>query len=109
MIHVIQSMNHSFEAFEPSPENGGHTDMITIFNRKEMAITYSMKEQARIRDILTAEGIDYIIDTKGTVMRNMGARGPAIQQFGENITASTEYRIYVLKKDYDKASHLIHT
>ena len=74
MIHVIQSMNHSFEAFEPSPENGGHTDMITIFNRKELAITYSMKEQARIRDILTAEGIDYIIDTKGTVMRNMGAR-----------------------------------
>ncbi len=50
--------------------------MITIFNRKELAITYSMKEQARIRDILTAEGIDYIIDTKGTVMRNMGARGP---------------------------------
>lgn len=83
--------------------------MITIFNRKELAITYSTNEQARIRDILTAEGIDYIIDTKGTVMRNMGARGPAIQQFGENITAGTEYRIYVLKKDYDKASHLIHT
>ena len=52
--------------------------MITIFNRKELAITYSTNEQARIRDILTAEGIDYIIDTKGTVMRNMGARGPAI-------------------------------
>ena len=82
--------------------------MITIFNRKELAITYSISEQARIRNLLAAEGIKYIIDTKGTFMRNFGSRGATIQQFGENITACTEYRIYVLKSDYDKASHLIH-
>ena len=75
--------------------------MITIFNRKELAITYSISEQARIRNLLAAEGIKYIIDTKGTFMRNFGSRGATIQQFGENITAGTEYRIYVLKSDYD--------
>ena len=50
--------------------------MITIFNRKELAITYSISEQARIRNLLAAEGIKYIIDTKGTFMRNFGSGEP---------------------------------
>ena len=35
--------------------------MITIFNRKELITVYSMQSQAKMRDILTENGIDYKI------------------------------------------------
>ena len=35
--------------------------MITIFNRKEVCITYDMKRQAEVREILQRENIDYRI------------------------------------------------
>ena len=37
--------------------------MITIFNRKELTITYDLNEQARVRTLLAAEGIDYSVKT----------------------------------------------
>ena len=33
--------------------------MITIFNRKELLVTFDMKRQGNVRDILSANGIDY--------------------------------------------------
>ena len=35
--------------------------MITIFNRKELIITYDIIIQSKIRDILASHNIDYII------------------------------------------------
>ena len=32
--------------------------MITIFNRKELCITFDFKEQARVRDVLAVNNID---------------------------------------------------
>ncbi len=81
--------------------------MITIFNRKELAITYSMEEQARIRSILAANAIDYVLNVKDNSMRGMGARRPAVTQFGDHALRSCEYIFYVLKTDYERASHLI--
>ena len=37
--------------------------MITIFNRKEICLTYDIKRQAEVRDILQGAGIDYRIKT----------------------------------------------
>lgn len=37
--------------------------MITIFNRKELAVTMSMDRQAEIRSILQSNGIDYSVKT----------------------------------------------
>ena len=34
---------------------------VTPFNCKELFVTYSLKEQARVRDVLSAEGIGYDI------------------------------------------------
>ena len=33
--------------------------MITIFNRKELLVTMDMNQQANVRNILSANGVDY--------------------------------------------------
>ena len=66
--------------------------MITIFNRKQLIITYDVTTQAKIRDILSSNNIDYTIN-------------PIM--FSARTYASAEYKIYVRKKDYKYASFLI--
>ena len=66
--------------------------MITIFNRKQLMITYDITIQAKIRDILSANNIDYTIN-------------PIM--FSARTYTSAEYKIYVRKKDYKYASFLI--
>ena len=65
--------------------------MITIFNRKQLIITYDITIQSKIRDILTANGVDYTIN-------------PIMGLYG---STQAEYKIYVHKKDYDYALKLI--
>lgn len=83
--------------------------MITIFNRKEAAITYSIKRQSQIRDILATNHIDYIVDITGRALRGARNRGMVVGPYLEDVNQSTEYRIYVKKKDYEAASALIRT
>ncbi len=65
--------------------------MITIFNRKQLILTYDMTIQARVREILAANDIDYYINP---------------YKFDKRCVAP-EYKIYVLKKDYENAKYLI--
>jgi len=65
--------------------------MITIFNRKQLILTYDMTIQAKVREILAANDIDYYINP---------------YKFDQRSTAA-EYKIYVLKKDYENAKYLI--
>lgn len=81
--------------------------MITVFNRKELAVTYSIKRQSEIRGILEANQIDYVIDTNGTVMRNVGGNRMMLSQVWEKPEQGTEYKIYVKKQDYERAAQLI--
>lgn len=83
--------------------------MITIFNRKEAAITYSIKRQALIRDVLAANHIDYNVNVTGRAWRGARSRGMMVGPYLEDVNQSTEYRIYVKKKDYEAASALIRT
>ena len=82
--------------------------MITIFNRREVAITYSMDGQARIRELLSANGIDYrykVMDrTSPSVLTSNRARTGT---FGYNMNYTNEYIFYVHKKDYQAAKALI--
>ena len=75
--------------------------MITIFNRKEVLITLSIEKQADIRTILVDNNIAYVVNTYNNSGPIAGGR------FGENPNYSLEYRIFVNKKDYDKANFLI--
>ena len=82
--------------------------MITIFNRREVLITMDTKRQSSVRDILSANGIDYTV--KVTNLQNASpmysSRG-RVGSFGINQNYSYEYKIYVHKKDYDSALSLI--
>ena len=65
--------------------------MITIFNRRQLIITYDITIQSKIRDILSANNIDYSIN-------------PIMGLYG---SPQSEYKIYVRKKDYEQAYYLI--
>ena len=83
--------------------------MITIFNRKELCITFDMKEQSRVRDILAANKIDYIIKTLNRMSPSPVAAGSRARTgtFGQDTSTMYEYKIYVHKNDYEEAVHLI--
>lgn len=78
--------------------------MIHIFNRKELTITYSMETQAKIRDILSAEGIDYRIKTVSAFSSGSRTRSGS---FGISADTAYEYKFYVKRNDYDRAALLI--
>ena len=83
--------------------------MITIFNRKELFITFDMKEFARIRDILAANKIPYYLkinsSSYGGSLSGGARRTVAIQSSDHPLPY--EHKIYVHKKDYEYASKLI--
>lgn len=66
--------------------------MITIFNRRELVMTYDTGIQSKVRDILAANNIDYTIN-------------PIM--FSARMFTASEYKIYVKKSDYERASYLI--
>ena len=83
--------------------------MITIFDRKELTVTRSMEEQARIRDILATHQIDYqvkTVDRSSPTSFSAGTRA-RIGSCGERAELAHEYAIYVKKKDLEKAAYLI--
>ena len=84
--------------------------MITIFNRKELLITYDMKKQSEVRTILCDHNIEYIVKVKNLLSPSLmrgGARGH-VGTLGVDATKSYEYKIYVKKTDYEKAIGLMH-
>lgn len=83
--------------------------MITIFNRKELVLTYSMKTQGEVRMMLSRNKIPYKITVK-----NMGdthsVRGHSGVPFGSGGLSSDllyEYHIFVHKDDFEKACALL--
>lgn len=83
--------------------------MITVLNRKELTTTYNMNEQARVRDILNVNGIDYDIKVVDRMSPTPMATGTRTRTgtFGQNQDSMKEYVIYVKKKDYEQAISLI--
>ena len=82
--------------------------MITIFTRKELLITLDMKHQANVRDILSANGIDYTVKVTNLQSASViGSSRARVGTFGINQNYSYEYKIYVHKKDYEHALRLI--
>ncbi|MCU6686522.1 hypothetical protein OCV99_08170 [Dorea acetigenes] len=83
--------------------------MITIFNRKELITVYSMQSQAKMRDILTENGIDYkirVVNRKSPSPMAAGSRAHT-GTFGENLAMEYEYIFYVKREDVARASHLV--
>lgn len=86
----------------------GKVKMITIFNRKELLITLDMKKQSEIREILSANNIEYVVKTTNLQSATVvGSQRAYTGNYGINQDYSYEYKIYVRKEDFDRASSLI--
>ena len=81
--------------------------MLTIFNRRELHMTYDMSDRVRVCDILRANGIDYRLKTTNTTASALGGRRGG-STLGVDMDYAYEYKIYVHKNDYERALHLIH-
>ena len=83
-------------------------DKFTIFTRRELLVTFDMKRQGNVCDILSANSIKYIVRVinrqNAAVLGSSRARTGS---FGMNTNLFYEYKIYVHKKDYDNAMRLI--
>lgn len=77
--------------------------MITIFNRKELFVTFNMEQQGLIRDRLKANNVDYRI----RVVSGGSSSRTRINHFGGHTSLDTQYIFYVKKKDYDEACAVI--
>lgn len=78
--------------------------MLTIFNRRELTVTFSMKRQAEIREALTAAGINYSLSTRQDPAT---ARGQATLGTGGRSQRELEYVFYVHKDDVDAAQEAL--
>lgn len=79
--------------------------MITIFNRREVLLTFSMKQQADARSSLASNDIKYIYKVFNTSTHN-GSRART-GTYGKDMMMAYEYTIYVHKKDYDRANAIV--
>ena len=82
--------------------------MIPIFTRKELLITFDAKQQSKVRDILSANGIQCAVRvTNRQTASLLGISRARTGSFGMDSSLSYEYKIYVHKKDYDTAMRLL--
>ena len=77
--------------------------MIHIFNRKELRITWNLKELSEIRNILASNTIAYKVITRNHGGISRDRTGAA----GMRTEAMYCYYVYVKKEDYEKARSLI--
>ena len=83
--------------------------MLTIFNRRELLITFDMQKQAVIRSLLAQNKIDYTVKTVNRKSPSPFSSGSRARSgtFGENLQFEYEYIIYVHKSNYDIAKAII--
>ena len=82
--------------------------MITIFNRKRLFSSFSVKAQASLREALAAHKIPYIVNAVN-IAGGFGRADirAAAGGVGLNLDYAYEYVIYVRKKDYQRAEDLL--
>ena len=76
--------------------------MIHIFNRKELAITFDLNVLQKMKDTLANNHIKYI--TRSSSLNQLG-RSHGIP--GIRYEFTFEYKIYVHRKDFEKAKFLL--
>lgn len=79
--------------------------MVSIFNRREVLTTFSMKEQSRIKDILSQNQIKY--RTRTVNHNRSGDARTRGSGAGVREDYAYEYTVYVHKGDYERAKALL--
>ena len=70
--------------------------MLTVLNRKELCITFSIAQQSKIRDSLILYHIPYTIN-------EITLSAPGLGAFDLEKECISQYIIYVHKNDFEKA------
>lgn len=82
--------------------------MITIFNRVALTVTDSMKRQAQLRQLLSAQNIPYRIKV---IHRNSPSASSDTRArtgtFGQTMALSDTYCFYVQKADFARAQAVV--
>ena len=81
--------------------------MITIFNRKELLVTYDTKKQSEVRAILQNHKINYDVKVKNILGSSSRGARAYTGSLGIDLNKSYEYKIYVSKSDYDRSVALV--
>ena len=83
--------------------------MIHIFNRKELAVVFSLEQRDRIAANLSQAGVDYLVRTKDNLA------GPTLSLEGRRAAdlfmdqrGRWRYTFYVKKQDLDYARHCMY-
>ncbi len=83
--------------------------MLTIFNRRELTITFDMKRSTEIRTLLAQNGIAYsikVVNRNSPSPFEAGSRART-GSLGVNLQMANEYIVYVHKSDFTKATEVI--
>ena len=82
---------------------------MNIFNRRQLILTYNLKQVNEIKQILNANGIKFYISTHDRrgddllIFRGRGHQGTAFEKMEYECT----YKIYVHKSDYEAAVSMV--
>ena len=83
--------------------------MITLWNRAELTLTYSLEEQAKIRTALAQNNIDYTVKTVNRKSPSPFSAGSRARTgtAGEKLDLMYEYIFYVKKDDLSLAQSVL--
>lgn len=77
--------------------------MIHVFNRTELAIAYSIREQNLIKGLLDSSHIEYVMTTNKIISMQSWSRGSLIDS-GES---TLEYKFFVKRSQYEEAIRIL--
>lgn len=83
--------------------------MITIFNRRELFLTYDMERQIAIRVLLRSNNIDCRVKVTNLLHPSPFTGSPRVRTgtLGLDLSKTYEYKFYVRKSDYERAKYLL--
>lgn len=82
--------------------------MLTIFNRKEVLITYDINRFIKAKEILSVHSIRSISQTLNLQNSSiLGSSRARYGSFGLNPSFRYEYKLFVHKQDAQKALYLV--
>ena len=81
--------------------------MIHVFNRKELLITYDLRQVNELREILLANGIDYHVKASYPRSPFSVPAGRTRSPYYGSVRQQERYTIYVHKVNYDRARYLL--
>lgn len=81
--------------------------MIHIFNRRELLMSYDLRQVNDLRELLQANRIDYFVKVSGPrSSASVGAGRSRMYSFGHDRNLE-RYTFYVHKADLEYAKHLL--